>query len=519
MNSFGIYFGPKVISIVETKKGKVINTAQIPQPAIPAIELEDKISTEVKLIEIIALFKSELRKAKIEAGETTLCLSGKDLIIRTFEMPELPREELRNAINYEAKKYIPFKVEDLISDFQLEFDKLSRTNLVLFMGIKKETLDRYISILSQLNIKINAIEYSAFSILRVLRLTGASDKGIAGVLGADFKGEDEINFTVLANGFPLFSRDISVSGGPQDFGKTEETDRGMIVEKLKTELRVSLDYYHRKFPAKNIKKMFLVSSQDYRSDLEGIMSDIGLSSHFVDVSRIIKRQIPYSLSFVKGYSSSLSKTFKTKIKLNVLGVKKAKATKEKAVQLEVTSLIRGLKLDLRALVLGLLICAATFGFGLYRIQILRNELNKIISMRSAVIKVSRGASYEELTKIDSEYKGKLGTLDNLIKNQLYLTEPLNIIAKIIPTGAWLNEVSFVKKGDAKADLNLQGVVYLADSEKELGTANTFLSNLKTNRDFAKYFKEINIVSLDRAQIDEMAVTVFLISCKSYQGKK
>ena len=518
MSSLGIYFGPRVISIVETQGRKLLKNAQINQATVSGGELEEKVSAEVKLIEIIALFKGELRKTKIEAKEAVLCLSGKDLIIRTFEMPVLPREELQSAINFEAKKYIPFKVEDLISSYQLEFDKASRINRVLFIGIKKETMDRYNSILSQLDIKIKAIEYAGFSVLRSLVLSGVSDRGIIGVLGAELNGEDEVNFTVLENGFPLFSRDITLIGGPGDLGKEEEIDRNTALEKLKIEVRVSLDYYNRKFPNKNIQKVFFISGQDYRSDLEGLMADAGLSAHFIDIARIIKKERTYSLGFIKGYSSSLSKAIMTKVKVN-LSTAKARPLKGKAVQREVIYLFEGFRIDRRVITLALFLCIATLGFGFYRTQALRNELNNIIAMRSQVAKFSPGGTYEELKKLSLEYTSKLDILDNLIKRQLYLTEPLDIIARVMPAGAWLKDFTFNKKEDGKAELLLSGAVYLADNEKEFSTANVFLASLKANPVFSKYFKEINLLSLDSEQLEGVRVTDFSISCRTYPGRK
>jgi Tfp pilus assembly PilM family ATPase len=503
---------------VETQGRKLIKNTQINQTMVSGGELEEKVSAEVKLIEIIALFKGELRKTKIEAREAVICLSGRDLIIRTFEMPMLPREELQNAINFEAKKYIPFKVEDLISSYQLEFDKTTRTNRILFIGIKKETMDRYNSILSQLNIKIKAIEYSGFSVLRSLALAGVSDRGIIGVLGAELNGEDEVNFTVLENGFPLFSRDISLTGGPGDLGNEEGIDRNMALEKLKMEMRVSLDYYNRKFPNRNIQKVFFISNQDYRQDLEGLIADAGLSARFIDISRIIKKQIAYSLSFIKGYSSSLSKAIRTKVKVNILATK-IRSQKEKTAQREIISLFEGLKLDSRVTTLAFFLCSATFGFGLYRSQALHKELNNIIAMRSQVGKFSPGVSYEELNKLYSEHKKKSDTLDNLIKRQLYLTEPLSIMARIMPPGAWLKDFAFNKKEDGKAELVLSGAIYLADNEKEFSAANAFLAALKANPVFSEYFKEINLVSLDSEQFEGVRVTDFSISCKTYTGKK
>ena len=206
MNSLGIYFGPKAISMVETEKKKVKNHNLIPQAAVYNGELDKKVPAEVKTIEIIALLKDELRRNKMDAREATICLSGRDLIIRTFQMPVLPRQEMQSAINFEAKKYIPFKIEEVIADFQIKLDRLSHTSLVLYIGIKKETLDRHISILNQLDLKINAVEYSAFSILRCLKLAGLNGRGVVGVLAADLKVEDEINFMVLEDGFPLNGR-------------------------------------------------------------------------------------------------------------------------------------------------------------------------------------------------------------------------------------------------------------------------------------------------------------------------
>lgn len=517
MSALGIYFGPKVISIVETIGRKIINNIQIPQSTISAGELEEKVPAEVKIIGIIALFKEELRKNRIEAKEATLCLSGKDLVVRTFEIPLLPKEELKSAINFEVKKYIPFKVEDLISDFQLKFDKINRSNLALFIGIKKETLDRYFSILSQLNIKINAIEYSAFSVLRCLKLSGASDKGIMGIIGVDLERKDEVNFTVLEDGFPLFSRDITLINGPEQLEKPEEAQPALTLEKLKTEIRVSLDYYHRKFSSKNIKKIFLFTDQETHSELEAFLTDLGLSVKFIDVSRLTRRPMPYSLSFIKGYSSSLYRAVKTNIAVNLLAAKeKALITKEKIAQKEIVSFLRGFKLDSRVVALGIIICIAAFGWGLYRIYPLRQELKNVISARIQPATINADSSYEALTNLDSEYKRKLDALNSLIKKQLFAAELLDVIARTLPKGAWLTNVTLDNKEQGKTELVLEGMVSLSDTGKEFETVNEFVANLKEDPGVNKYFKNVNIASLDKRQVGQStAVTNFLISCKAY----
>jgi len=515
MGSLGIYFGPKAISIVETKGKKLLKQTQIPQAALPAGELEEKVPPEAKMIEMVALFKDELRRSKIEAKEAALCLSGQDLIIRTFEIPQLPKEELASAINFEAKKYIPFKVEDLITDFQIEADKVTKTNLVLFIGIKKDTLEKYVTLLTQLDFKISTVEYSAFSLLRCLKLSNLSDEGVVAVIGADLLGEDEVNFTVLENGFPLFSRDIILAGGPLEAEKAPR-EPGMALEKLKTEIRISLDYYNRKFASKNIKKIYLFSNDEYRPELETFITQIGPLVQFVDITRTIESSPPYSLSFIKGFSVSLARTIKTNIKVNLLAAKeKGAAVKEKALAVEAAPLLEGMKINFKIVALGILICAATFGYGIYRMQPVKKDIAGIISARPQVSFVKPEASYEELTSTEAEFKRKLDTLNDFIKKQLFLTKPLNIIPRVMPKGVWLTRFSFDKREREKADLILDGASYLTSADEEFKAVNDFVSNLKANPEFTGYFKNINLTSIDRRQTGRITATNFSISCKTY----
>ena len=518
-SSLGIYFGPKLISIVETKGKKVINSIQIRRSLIAAAEIEEKVPEDVK---IVALFKDELRRNKIEAKEATICLSGKDLIIRSFEIPYLPPNELPSAVNFEARKYIPFKMEDLVSDFQSERDRADRRNLILFVGIKKEALEKYASIFHQLNIKINSIEYSAFSVLRFLKLVGLGNRGITGVITADPKDEGEVNFMVLQDGFPLFSRDISLGSEAEELAKPEAAAGGAILEKLKSELRISLDYYHRKLPNKKIAKTFLISDEDYRLDLDSFMKELGLPSQFIEVTRyakIIGQPSTFNLSFIKGYGSSLASAVKTALKINLLAAKEKVRLLKQAVAArgEELPLLAGLMVDMRAVMLGLLICAGVFLYGFYHRLPLQKELDEIIGMRPKVSTVNPQISYDELTGINSEYKKRVDMLGTLINKDIYLTELLGVINRLLPDSVWLVNFSFTK-GERSAELTLRGVAYLDDAQKEIEQVHAFLSNLKSNPIFNKYFKDIVITSVDQGRTEGMTVTNFLITCKEYTNK-
>lgn len=518
MSGLGIYFGPQVISIVETKNKQPINNTQILQSVISTGKLlEEKVPEDVK---IITLLKDELIKKKIETKETTLILSGKDLIIRSFEMPTLSREELATAVNFEAKKYIPFKIEELISDFQWRLNKPSRNIYVLFVGIKKETLEKYLNILDKVGLKINAIEYSAFSVLRLLKLARVRDKGVISVIEIDLTNNDDVNFVVLDNGFPLFSRDIIAIGRLQeDLNKPEEAHTQAILERLRREIVISLDYYARKLIGKNPNKIFFIMDPNYYKTYVSIFKDVGLETQFIDLNKCISKPTPFSLPFVKAYAGSLSE-INVGIEIDLLSVLRESITKKiSPEQLKPSILITRLKPHLKVATICLLMCIMVYLFGESRRLPLKKELNNIISKRPLVSKISPKAKYQELTTLLSIYKEKVNILNSFLKRKFYLTESLDAIPRLMPEGMWLEVISFKNKiEENKIELILEGLAHLNDSNKEVELVNAFLSKLKVAPTFVKYFNDMNIASLDRKQIGKDTLTYFVISCRNYKAR-
>lgn len=516
MNTLGVYFGPQIVSIVETKGNKTIKYIQVPLAAVSSGEsLEEKVPASLKLVTVI---KEELIKNNIEANEAIVSISGKDLIVRTFEMPILPRQELDSAVNFEVKKYIPFKIEDLISDFQYKLDKSIQKTRVLFVGIKKDALDNYFKMLDQLGIKIKSIEYSAFSILRLLKLANVKEKGIIAVVNIDLTKDDEGNFVVLEDSFPLFSRDISLMAGYEEVAKTEETQQGVVPERIKREIQISLDYYDRKFPGKNISKLFFITNPDNRTDLDGFIKELGFGTNFIDINKYIDKPVPFSLPFVKGYSSSLSR-IAIGVKINLLLAKERGIKKSAKLAAAPVSLIEGFKSDIITAAVCFVIFIAVFLFGIYRSLPLQEELKNIINSRPATSTVSGELSHKELLDINSDYRKKIEFMDNILKSRLYLTPLLDAIPRVVPKGIRLVGLSFNKKGE-KIELVLEGTAYLADSGKELELVDMLLLHLKENEALAKNFDDMSVISLKHKEIEKITVTNFNISCQgSKKGKE
>lgn len=513
MNSLGIYFGTKDINLVETAGNKILNNVRLAHPKLEVFELEEKVPADVK---IIALLKDAFRTNHINASEATFCISGQDLVIRTFEIPLLPRSELKGAVSFEAKKYIPFKLEDLDYDFQLFFNKKNKTSLVLFVGIKKEILANYISFAKQLNLKINALEYSAFSVLRFLKLSGLSDAGVIASFCFDANNEDEANFTVFENGFSLFTRDFDFTQESTGFEQAVKSDLIQRQDKLKKEIKISFDYYNRKFPDKEVKTIYVVSDKESHSAIKSFFAESSISVKFVETQKVLGKANSYSSILVKGMAAALFKSAPLKIKINLI------SSRLKVAQVATGSplaLLEGIKLDFKYIFLGAAVCIAVFIYGLMGTQAKQQELTVIQNKRVKINTVPATDNIEGLSSISFKYKKKIAVLDNLVKNQMYITPLLSTIPRALPKGVWLESFDLSQNKDMPMELVLNGGVCLDDGEQEFESVNIFLTNLKKDPVFSKYFKEISIGFIDRRNTENKNTAVFRIICKNLPEKK
>jgi len=505
MNSLGVYFGPRGIYIAETKGKKLVNSAQIPVVSFAAGP-DDKVPEEVK---IVAFFKEELRKSKFDAREVNLVLSGLDLIMRTFEIPALPANELGQAINFEIKKYIPFKIEELVSDYQVQFDKASNRNSVLFVGIKKETLEKYLSIFSQLNIKIVSLEYAAFSIFKLINLCQAPIKDVVAVVDADTGLNDEANFTVAENSFPLFGRDIKL--GPSLEAQAAKPQEGMLVEKLNTEIRISLDYYSRKFMHKKVNRLLLISSKDASSGVEAFLKDINLPFYFVDPSGVVGKPAAVDLGLLKAFSGTIDQA-KPAVKINLL-VAWSKDRQQKGSVFkpeDIRAVLAGLRPERKFLVIAGLIVCAGISAGILRKAPIQREISQIISSRPKSVSIKPQSTLGDLQQLEKKAKQDLSDLSGLVKKQLFLTPGLSAIPKLLPPGVWLEKLKLSSTNKERKFI-LQGNIYLNNSQREAEALEGLLLALKKDPDLGKMFSELQINSMDSADINGKPVTRFSIS--------
>jgi Tfp pilus assembly protein PilN len=508
MKSVGLYFGPRNINLIEADGKRITNIIQFPVPKSDSNVLDDKAPDDLKIGQIL---RDEIKKNPIDCRSANIVIPGKDFIIRTFHMPVIPQHEMSDAVRFAATKYIPFKVEELVADFRFIYDRSNRNNLILFVGIKKQILDRYLGMLAQANIKADSVEYAGFSAIRLLQQANIREKDTVAVVYADPVEDDEVNFVVLEDGFPLFSRDIILSGYAEE-GSVKIEKMALVdkVDKLKVEVRSSLDYYLRKFPTKNIRKIIFVAPPDFRAELEAFVKERTLSSRFVELGTLVDKPGVFSLGFYKAYAGSLTKTVIPKVKLDLLSVtmtaKTARAKSSRAFSAP------QLKFKVKYLLFGGVLCMLAFGWGLFLKIPATRDRDSAIELQPRVAAVPMTASLDEVNAKNADYMDRIKNIESMVHKRSPFTSELDIIPQVIPEGVWLRDFTF-RQDKKSLEFIIDGWAYLKDSNKELEAVNLFITRLKADQKFSGLFKEISLTSVNQGQVKNTVVTSFMIVCK------
>ncbi|MCX7926668.1 MAG: pilus assembly protein PilM [Candidatus Omnitrophica bacterium] len=503
----GIYLGSKSIQVVEVDGLKLTNAFKVSSTQLGNLE-EEKVSYEIKLVNAL---KDELRKAQIEAKDVVLTLLGRDLIIRTFYMPVLPANEMMNAVRFEAKKYIPFKMEEVVYDYQLYLDKINRKYLVLFVGIKKELLERYQAIMKQLGLTLKAVEYAGFSMFRFLKLGKIKNRGITGVVNVDLVEEDEVNFIVLENDFPVFCRDILLSSEVSAENKSvSSANINENLEKLKVELRMSIDFYLRKFPTKNISMCSCIAPEDIRQGLKEFLVERGIQVGIFDANKLLGKPVNFSLSLLKAYAAAVINNVPTEPQINLLPTKiktKVQTASLQAAVFEPTILIRNF------LIVFLIILLPFLYYLVYKIKPMKEQLASIKSQRPNVVSISAEQAIEELSSANKNLINKYQEILALLKNRLLVTEKLEALPNVLVDGVWLKELKLFQK-DGLVNLVISGSAYLGNEDAEQSAINQFVNNLSANEKIGKFFQPMPAVSMNRAVVENTPITDFTIEYRS-----
>lgn len=222
----GVDLGTGSIKVVELE-----NVASRPRlVTYGLVEVETNVSRDDARGEqkqIAAIFKSLLEKSHARSRLAVAALPNFSVFSSVISLPELGPKELAEAIQWEAKKFVPMPIENVVLDWKI-LDKPAtsakdkkidpavgiigsevagkKVMRVLLTAAPKHLVERYVAIFKLAGVSLLSLETESFALGR--SLVGNDP---APILIADI-GSLTTDLTVIEAGVPVLARSIDVGG-------------------------------------------------------------------------------------------------------------------------------------------------------------------------------------------------------------------------------------------------------------------------------------------------------------------
>jgi len=261
----GLDIGSSAVKAIElVHHGKDVMVSAFGQVEVPEDDVEGRLNA----------IKGLLTAGGFRSKRVVTAVSGKNVIVRYLSMVRMSDEELRNAIVFEAEKYVPFPLDECIVDCQrLDDDDDPRKGgnmSVLLVAVKRAQLDEHLKLASATGVTPEIVDVDAFALGNahaLCRAQAPAESGESTAVAFVDVGAAKTSVNVVVDGTSLFTREISMGGNEftaaiaralnvgQD--EAEELKRNpneqvaeavfSAIDDLGNEIQLSFDYFEDQF--------------------------------------------------------------------------------------------------------------------------------------------------------------------------------------------------------------------------------------------------------------------------------
>lgn len=280
--NIGIDVGPDSIRVVELGGNrKSMELIQFYQFPIPGGCLADGVlHNKQELIKTMAQLVDNLGW---QGRQVTTCIHGRKVMIKFIRFPSMPQEELKQAIIFEAEKYLPLTQQEMVLDFIIlePYDNFQDDQLqVLLAAVPKDVVMDYYEVFSAVSLKLVAVDIIPLVLQRIFLSIPKQEETFA---VAHLTGEGT-NLVVFINNQVDFSRyfafmgiknqaKISVlSSQEMALGWDDDQERKKLWQDWMVEVSRSLDFWYNQNPGKNLTRLYLTGWEAQGSGIEDFLS-------------------------------------------------------------------------------------------------------------------------------------------------------------------------------------------------------------------------------------------------------
>ena len=503
------------VSAVETSGAHILKTASLNLPKLAPQPLTSGSRPGEDLNLWVEAIRGFIKENKFASKEAVVGLSGKDLFIRGFQMPLLARREIDSGINFEVKKYLPFRTEDLVFDYQYRLNKELNKTDVFYVAANRNSFDKYLSLFKDSGIRVRSIEGTGLSLFRLLWLTRQLDPKQT-IMIINIQDGSDLEFSVLSMGFPCFSREIKLSQSQPSASPRGEPSadaaENASPERLSSEIRVFLDYFKRQFSVNSVDKIIFVAKSVPLDLIADLNKNLGLNIQTLEQSGDAGLNALPDLDAFKAYAAAL----KGQVPVNLTADLFRRLSRQTVIISKEKTAVPALpQLDFslfkRPLIFGLILIGLAYGFSLPEQMDAANNLRQIKSQeQESLTKDLKGLDLKALRAKIGEGRKKLTLIKDLTSSRMHIIPYFNLLPRSVQDGLWIEGLDISLK-DKSLALRMNGISCLGDEVGESAAVKDFLAGFKNNRDLPVDLNNLEIVSIRGNTVGAHKMTVFEIS--------
>jgi len=225
----GVDIGTSSVKLVELQNDggspKLVTYGFVERPASIL-----KLDSPQEQAQLSTAIRELVKQSRVTVDRVIAALPSFAVFSSIVSLPVMPKKDLYAAVRWEAKKFVPMPIEEMVLDWRIlkegssgilggdtsgkaseaktaSGDERGPKNLrVLLTAAPKNIVKRYIDIFKMAGLKLESLETESFALERSLL------GGEPGVFMIVDIGAVATTITVIVNGIPLINRSIDVGG-------------------------------------------------------------------------------------------------------------------------------------------------------------------------------------------------------------------------------------------------------------------------------------------------------------------
>jgi type IV pilus assembly protein PilM len=206
--TFGLDVGSSVVKVAQlSQNGSGFRLAALAAvPVTPEAIVEGGIKDPGAVTDAI---QEAVSASGVDTKDTAIALSGRELIVKKLQFPDVPTNELAGAVQLEAEHHIPFALDEVFLDYHITGKRDGQMDLIL-VAVKKTKVTEYLSVVEAAGLNPVVVDLDGFALGNQFELNHPEER--SEVVALVDIGASTMKTNVVSGGTSIFARDIPFGG-------------------------------------------------------------------------------------------------------------------------------------------------------------------------------------------------------------------------------------------------------------------------------------------------------------------